>query len=662
MRPYIVTIVVILLLLSLFAYLVLWKTQEYEGLINIDGDMEDWDGVTRTADALGDTGNANIDLIENAFQIDAVFLSLLTTTAEPIFTSQEGHTLRVLIDSDGNARTGYALPGIGADHLIEVYGRSQTTLSSSGLTNVTVLYTFDDSRDRHDWNGFTALTWLEARTDSTGTSVEMQVPLFDLGMSRSADARLLWQTGDSMGNDDLGDNIVSLQSGNIALDSAISNARQVANSQRTGPVISIDGQFDDWTPISKQSDGSGDAGNPNVDLSEYATIQQSGLTSFYLKVEGDVLAGVAIPELESHSRPSGDLTGEPEQVSGNQQSTLLPVDTSIDAIRLFFDTDDDLFTGYQGLEVQMGADMMIEITGHLGVIGQRVIKAYTGDGDDFIWGSTTSIDAATAGSEIELEAYIPGSDSSYYIHLTSWDAGEDSAGFSQQEDKSGSRGTPSIPAWNSGDWEILGADNNDASTNAADIFNTASGSRFDNLMYNYDGSEFMYFQFFLEADPTADDVTYAILMNDGSSDSNFDFLIASYSESCARVYTWSSSFGGRWVGDAEKCDSNYFVYSTTDNQERVALAISISDSFTPVDGADFFKAVTSNTAGDMFDSSSNWKTTRNPTPGASEGDYTTPAAIPEFSTLLAPVLSVLLVVGLNYRRQRNTLASRPAQT
>ena len=92
------------------------------------------------------------------------------------------------------------------------------------------------------------------------------------------------------------------------------------------------------------------------------------------------------------------------------------------------------------------------------------------------------------------------------------------------------------------------------------------------------------------------------------------------------------------------------------------MAISISDSFTPVDGADFFKAVTSNTAGDMFDSSSNWKTTRNPTPGASEGDYTTPAAIPEFSTLLAPVLSVLLVVGLNYRRQRNTLASRPAQT
>jgi len=244
MRPYIVTIVVILLLLSLFAYLVLWKTQEYEGLINIDGDMGDWDGVTRTADALGDTGNANIDIIENAFQIDTVFLSLLTTTAEPIFTSQEGHTLRVLIDSDDNVMTGYALPGIGADYLIEVYGRSLATLSSSGLTNVTVLYTFDDSRDRHDWNGFTALTWLEARTDSTGTSVEMQVPLFDLGMSRSADARLLWQTGDSMGNADLGDDIVSLQSGNIALDSAISNARQVANSQRTGPVISIDGQFD----------------------------------------------------------------------------------------------------------------------------------------------------------------------------------------------------------------------------------------------------------------------------------------------------------------------------------------------------------------------------------------------------------------------------------
>ena len=78
-------------------------------------------------------------------------MSFLTTTAEPIFTTQSGHTLRILIDSDNDATTGYALPGMGADHVIEIYGQAQTIWSS-------VLYTFDDSRDSHDWNGFSALT------------------------------------------------------------------------------------------------------------------------------------------------------------------------------------------------------------------------------------------------------------------------------------------------------------------------------------------------------------------------------------------------------------------------------------------------------------------------------------------------------------------------
>ena len=95
---------------------------------------------------------------------------------------------------------------------------------------------------------------------------------------------------------------------------------------------------------------------------------------------------------------------------------------------------------------------MIEITGHFGIITQRVIKDYTGDGDDFTWGNELSIDAAAAGSEIELEAYLPGSGDSYYIHLTSWDNAMDSAGTYQQDDESGSRSShPVIPAYIDGD-------------------------------------------------------------------------------------------------------------------------------------------------------------------------------------------------------------------
>jgi hypothetical protein len=90
---------------------------------------------------------------------------------------------------------------------------------------------------------------------------------------------------------------------------------------------------------------------------------------------------------------------------------------------------------------------------------------------------------------------------------------------------------------------------------------------------------------------------------------------------------------------------------------HVAFAVAYSVTFTPVAGEDYFKGVT-----DVDGSTQGSSWARNPIPDATEGDFTTSAAIPEFPTLLMPVLSVLLVVGLNYRRQRNTLASRPAQT
>ena len=71
---------------------------------------------------------------------DSIYLSLLTTTKEPIFASSEGNTVRILIDSDNSADTGYSLPGVGADQMVEMYGKGQTVLSS-------ILYSFNDNRD-----------------------------------------------------------------------------------------------------------------------------------------------------------------------------------------------------------------------------------------------------------------------------------------------------------------------------------------------------------------------------------------------------------------------------------------------------------------------------------------------------------------------------------
>jgi hypothetical protein len=555
----------------------------------------------------------------------------------------EAHTLRVLIDSDANTLTGYALPGIGADHLIEVYGWSLVTLSTTGLTNETVLYTFDDSRDRHDWNGFTPLTSLEARADSSGTSVEMQVPLFDLGMSRSTDARLLWQTGDSMGNSDLGDNIVTLKSNHITLDSAASDARQASNSQKTGSVIFIDGQFGDWASISKQSDGSGDTGNPDIDLSEYATTQQSVLTCFYLKVEGNVLEGVAIPEPEARSRPSGDIIGEVTPDSGNQQSASLPVDTNIDAIRIFFDTDDNLFTGYQGLEVQMGADTMIEITGHFGIITQRVIKDYTGDGDDFAWGNDAIIDAAAAGSEIELEASISGSSDSYYIHLTSWDNDEDSAGSYQEAPKGGSRaGNPTFPT----SWSLIDTDGNDIDGDDSVEILT--------LHYASD-SEFIFFMITTESGADLADSTFGVLIDDVTTNvGTYEAACGTWSHSTsvkrAYVYQWDSE----WVRQGSGSDYNDHV-KENDGHNGVKLACDKDELGFVIDETagtgDRLVAVSTDVDQKGFENS--WAFENEPETDLD--DITDFGTIPEFTSLLMPIASVMLIVGYNYRSRRNSL-------
>ena len=182
--------------------------------------------------------------------------------------------------------------------------------------------------------------------------------------------------------------------------------------------------------------------------------------------------------------------------------------------------------------------------------------------------------------------------------------------------------------------------------NSVDIFNSDSGSRTDNLMYYADG-EFMYFMIFLEADPDASSYTYSILMEDGANAGDYDWVISSYGASGARLYSWNNGWG-EWQTSVNY-GNGYYRYETTDGQEHVALAVEYSDSFTPADG-DSFKAATTD---DSFRAYSvGWFTTRNPSPVASNGDYTTAASIPEFSTLLMPITSVMLIVGNRIRNKK----------
>ena len=233
-----------LLIFAGVSFLLLWETTE-TSQIKVDGISSDWDDVEKTGQQAGNVINANVDVISTAALIDSSYLSILTVTEEPMFSSSEGYTLRILIDSDDNAETGYSLPSVGADQMLEIYGKNNAILSS-------VLYTFNDNRDNSDWNGFSALATLTAR--ALGDTVEMQVPLFDLSASSQDGMKIVWQSSDGNGNTDLADNIVSLSGEKLTISGAIGSLVNDSNSVNEGQGVVIDGYFGDWNDIEKHFD------------------------------------------------------------------------------------------------------------------------------------------------------------------------------------------------------------------------------------------------------------------------------------------------------------------------------------------------------------------------------------------------------------------------
>jgi hypothetical protein len=72
--------------------------------------------------------------------------------------------------------------------------------------------------------------------------------------------------------------------------------------------------------------------------------------------------------------------------------------------------------------------------------------------------------------------------------------------------------------------------------------------------------------------------------------------------------------------------------------------------FTYSEGNDLFAAVSGDGDHDHFGDS--WEEEN--TPSTSLDDITSTASIPEFSSLLMPIASVMVIVGYNYRSRRNS--------
>ena len=161
---------------------------------------------------------------------------------------------------------------------------------------------------------------------------------------------------------------------------------------------------------------------------------------------------------------------------------------------------------------------------------------------------------------------------------------------------------------------------------------------------------YMYFMMFLEGDPDPTEYTYGVVMNDGASDNNYDKMVCTHYASGTQYvawYTWVGGFTG-WSIVGSTSDSDWLRFSTANGQEHVAFAVSYTNSFTPVNGADYFKGIAD---ADGPTQGASWA--RNPTPDTDEGDYTTGGSIPEFSNIFIPIASVALIVGNRIRNKKN---------
>src|SRR5947208_298889 len=127
----------------------------YQGAVHpiqIDGQFNDWSSVATEPMAAGGLSNPNVDVIRFgiepnlgpvAFYVELAGAALAGGGPAPGTMG----SVRIFVDIDGSASTGYHIDGLGADRLIEIAGYNGAVLSST-------LWEFDSNRNPRDWNGW----------------------------------------------------------------------------------------------------------------------------------------------------------------------------------------------------------------------------------------------------------------------------------------------------------------------------------------------------------------------------------------------------------------------------------------------------------------------------------------------------------------------------
>src|SRR2546421_231112 len=169
-KLYVIPLVVVLLLL-----MPLFLVPPYNGPqspIQIDGQFNDWTGVATEAMASGGVLNPNVDIVRFGVVPNLGPIAFFVEVAGSALTGGGPSpgtmdTVRIFIDIDGSASTGYRIDGLGADRMIEVSGYAGRVQSST-------LWEFDSNRNQRDWNGWIKGTSTPAAASGSRIEAEAQ--------------------------------------------------------------------------------------------------------------------------------------------------------------------------------------------------------------------------------------------------------------------------------------------------------------------------------------------------------------------------------------------------------------------------------------------------------------------------------------------------------
>jgi hypothetical protein len=223
--------------------------------------------------------------------------------------------------------------------------------------------------------------------------------------------------------------------GTISLGSLRPDSDRNDNSYIVGVPgdVKVDAAFADWEDKNASYDIIGDVDNKNLDLTEYSVSTSTEKVSFYLRVDGEIGLGVAVPHWNTliALQPSeSGPTGEP--ASGQPASPKPPI-TGEDIVCIYIDSDNASTTGYSVGGI--GADHMIEIKGYHGEItSKRHLSLFSSSPLDWELIDEDSFDAETDTTRLEAQISKANLDIignfQVYFQTTDWEQEEDYSGES----------------------------------------------------------------------------------------------------------------------------------------------------------------------------------------------------------------------------------------